>query len=57
MFDSMSESDFTVSPIPFRLLSRNCPTGTSSTQISWNGLEQQTGEKKTFMSVGRCTLP
>ena len=48
MFDSMSESDFTVSPIPFRLLSRNCPTGTSSMQISWNGSEQQTGEKKAF---------
>ena len=35
VFDS--QSDFTVSPIPFLLLSRNCPTGTSSTQISWNG--------------------
>ena len=46
MFDSMSQRDFTVSPIPFLLLSRNCPTGTSSTQISWNGSEQQTGEKK-----------
>ena len=46
MFDSMSQRDFTVSPIPFLLLSRNCQTGTSSTQISWNGSEQQTGEKK-----------
>ena len=48
VFDSMSEIDFTVSPIPFLLLSRNCPTGTSSMQISWNGSEQQTGEKKAF---------
>ena len=46
MFDCMSKSNFTIQPIPFLLLSRNCPTGTSSTQISWNGLEQQTGEKK-----------
>ena len=43
VFDSMSQtqsvtqSDFTVSPIPFLFLSRNCPTGTSSTQISWRG--------------------